>query len=41
VCVRFCVPEAIVWKEMESKPERARLADAKQIAQQWLASVSK
>ena len=41
VCVRFCVPEAITWKEMEARPARAKVEDAKQIAHDWLASVSR
>jgi len=40
VCVRFCVPQAITWREMEARPERAKLADVKQIAHEWLESVS-
>ncbi len=35
VCVRFCLPQAIVWKDMESKPERIRLEDTARIAQEW------
>jgi Fe-S-cluster-containing dehydrogenase component len=41
VCVRFCLPKAIEWEEMESKPERAKVSDAKRIAREWLASVSR
>ncbi len=39
-CVQVCLPQAIVWKELESQPPRPALAEAKQIAQRWLASVS-
>lgn len=41
VCVRFCLPQALVWKEMEAKPSRPRVSEAKKIAHEWLASVSK
>ena len=41
VCVQFCMPKAIEWEEMESKPERAKISDAKRIAREWLASVSR
>ncbi len=41
VCVRFCLPKAIEWKEMEAKPSRPGVGDAKKIAQEWLSSVSK
>lgn len=41
VCVRFCLPQAIVWTDMESKPERPTLGDAKNIAHEWLESVSR
>lgn len=41
VCVQFCLPKAIVWEEVDSTPERPRVSDAKQIAGQWLESVSK
>jgi Fe-S-cluster-containing dehydrogenase component len=41
VCVRFCLPQAIVWKDMETKPARPKVSDAKQIAHDWLASVSR
>jgi Fe-S-cluster-containing dehydrogenase component len=40
VCVRFCLPQSIVWKDMETKPERPAMSDTKQIAQAWLESVS-
>lgn len=40
VCVRFCLPQAIVWKEMEAKPPRPKVAEAKEIAHAWLESVS-
>lgn len=41
VCVRFCVPEAISWKEMESRPVNPKLSDAREIAYSWLESVSR
>lgn len=41
VCVRFCLPQALVWKDMEAKPYRPTVAEAKQIAHEWLESVSK
>jgi len=41
VCVRFCLPQSIVWKDMEAKPARPKVSDAKQIAHDWLASVSR
>ena len=41
VCVRFCLPKAIEWKEMESKPVRPKVSEARKIAEEWLASVSK
>lgn len=41
VCVRFCLPEAIVWKDMEAKPFRPSPADAETIARDWLQSVSR
>ena len=40
-CVRFCLPRAIEWKEMEAKPLRPRVSEAKKMAEQWLASVSR
>jgi len=40
VCVRFCLPKAIEWKEMEAKPIRPKVSDANRMAQDWLASVS-
>jgi Fe-S-cluster-containing dehydrogenase component len=39
-CVQACLPQAIVWKEMEARPARPRLSDAKRMAHAWLASVS-
>ncbi len=39
-CVRLCLPQAIVWKEMEAKPDRPKLSEAKAIAGAWLESVS-
>jgi Fe-S-cluster-containing dehydrogenase component len=41
VCVQFCLPKAIEWQEMETKPERIRVADAKRVAREWLESVSR
>ncbi|MCE5283617.1 MAG: hypothetical protein LLG93_16120 [Deltaproteobacteria bacterium] len=41
VCVRVCLPQAIVWKEMEAKPARPAPSEAKRIAHEWLASVSR
>jgi hypothetical protein len=41
VCVRFCNPKAIVWKDMESRPARSKVSEARQIAEAWLESVSK
>ncbi len=41
VCVRFCLPKAIEWKEMEKKPNRPKLTEAEKMARDWLASVSK
>ncbi len=32
VCVRFCLPQAITWKEMEAKPPRPRVSEAREIA---------
>jgi hypothetical protein len=39
-CVQFCLPKAIEWQEMETKPERPKIADAEKIAEEWLESVS-
>lgn len=41
VCVRFCLPEAIAWKEMESRPARPKPSEAPEIAHAWLQSVSR
>jgi len=41
VCVQFCLPKAIEWKEMETKPLRPKVSEAKKIAEEWLASVSR
>ena len=41
VCVQVCLPQAIEWKEMETKPPRPRVSEAKKIAEKWLASVSR
>ncbi|WP_319244629.1 hypothetical protein [uncultured Propionivibrio sp.] len=35
VCVRFCLPKALEWKEMEAKPERPPVSQAKAIAYDW------
>jgi len=40
VCVQVCLPQAIEWKEMEAKPHRPEVSEAKKIAEEWLASVS-
>jgi Fe-S-cluster-containing hydrogenase component 2 len=40
VCVRFCLPQAITWQDMENKPDRPAMSDAKRIAHEWLESVS-
>ena len=40
-CVSVCVPAALVWKEMEARPPRPKLSEAKAIAHEWLASVSR
>jgi Fe-S-cluster-containing hydrogenase component 2 len=40
-CTQFCLPKAIEWKEMETRPPRPRVEDAKRIAEEWLQSVSK
>ncbi|SDI11703.1 hypothetical protein [Propionivibrio dicarboxylicus] len=37
VCVRFCLPKALEWKEMEAKPERPPVSQAKAIARDWFA----
>lgn len=39
-CVQLCLPQAIVWKEMEAKPPRPKLSEAEAIAHAWLASVA-
>ncbi|MFC1931633.1 hypothetical protein ACFLXJ_05485 [Chloroflexota bacterium] len=39
-CVQFCLPKAIEWKEMESKPSHPKVSDAEKIAEEWLKSVS-
>ncbi len=41
VCVRFCISGAISWKEMEGRPVRPPVSEAKKIAHSWLESVSK
>lgn len=41
VCVRFCVSEAIAWKETEGRPERPSPSEAVRIARTWLESVSR
>jgi carbon-monoxide dehydrogenase iron sulfur subunit len=40
VCIQFCLPKAIEWKEMETKPIHPKVSDAKRIAEEWLKSVS-
>lgn len=40
VCLQVCLPQAIEWKEMEAKPHRPEVSEAKKIAEEWLASVS-
>ena len=40
-CVSVCLPEALVWKEMEARPARPKLSEAKTIAREWLAAVSR
>lgn len=41
VCTRVCLPEAIVWREMEAEPHRPAVSEAKKMARDWLAKVSK
>jgi carbon-monoxide dehydrogenase iron sulfur subunit len=41
VCVRFCLPKAIEWVDTEQKPARPKVSEAKRIAEEWLASVSR
>lgn len=41
VCVRFCVSEAIAWKETEGRPARPSPSEAVRIARTWLESVSR
>ncbi len=38
-CVQLCLPQAIVWKDLEGKPARPKLSEAKTIARSWLQSV--
>lgn len=40
ICVKLCLPKAIEWKEVEMKPYRPKVSDAKKIAEEWLESVS-
>lgn len=40
-CVSVCLPQALVWKEMEAKPARPKLSEATTIAREWLAAVSR
>ena len=40
-CVSVCLPQALVWKEMEARPARPKLSEAKAIAHAWLESVSR
>jgi Fe-S-cluster-containing dehydrogenase component len=39
-CVQLCVPQAIVWKDLEARPARPKLSEATLIAERWLASVT-
>jgi len=41
VCVKVCVPQALAWKELEAKPPRPKVSEAKAIAHAWLESVSR
>ena len=41
VCVPVCLPKAIEWKEMETRPSRPKVSEAKKIAEEWLKSVSR
>ena len=41
VCVRFCLPKALEWKDMPEKPARPPVSQAKQIAQDWFQQISK
>lgn len=40
-CVKFCLPGALIWKEMEKAPRRPPVSEAKKIAVAWFASVNK
>ncbi len=40
-CVSVCVPQAIEWKDLEAKPVRPKLSEAKPIAHAWLESVAR
>ena len=40
-CVSVCLPQALVWKDMEAAPRRPKLSEAKTIAREWLATVSR
>jgi anaerobic carbon-monoxide dehydrogenase iron sulfur subunit len=40
-CVSVCLPQAIVWKDMEARPPRPKVSEAKAIAHAWLESVSR
>lgn len=40
-CVPVCLPGAIVWKDMEARPPRPKVSDAKAIAHAWLETVSR
>ena len=40
-CVSVCLPQALVWKEMEARPARPKLSEAKAVAHAWLESVSR
>ncbi len=40
-CVKFCAPEALLWKEMKQAPVRPPVSRAKDIAEAWFASVNR
>lgn len=41
VCVRFCNTGALVWKDMDEAPVRAKADDAKSFAHSWLEAISR
>ena len=41
VCVQVCLPQAIEWKEMATRPSRPKVSEAKKMAEEWLKSVSR